>query len=239
MKYYTYIHTSKTTGKVFYVGKGSADRLKVTRDRNSNWKNIANSEGWDATVVSYWHSEEEAFEHERFLIFCFRDMGFNLVNIHPGGSFFVGIQPSRGVICTSHNVSFTSCTEAASWLNGLGSKMNRSSVSMLCKTGKVSNGYSFAYADGTPYIVDNTPKIYRVPVGKSNTNEPHISWHEERNYFTVYFAREKIRKYFSPGIYGTKEIAWNEALKFKYSIEPSIYNDILNKSDHFPLIGRF
>jgi group I intron endonuclease len=36
-------------------------------------------------ILAKWPTENEAFEHEKFLISCFRDMGFKLVNLSDGG----------------------------------------------------------------------------------------------------------------------------------------------------------
>lgn len=235
MKYYTYLHMSKLTGKVFYIGKGSGDRLKSKTGRSSEWNKITKEEGYEAILLSYWESEKDAFIHEEFLISCFRDSGVGLTNIHKGGSFHKGLVPSRPVICISHNLTFDSCTDAASWARTFGNKsLNRGWISKLCRTGKISQGFEFRYADGTPTVIKEKP-LRTIVVGKSNTGEPHITWVEAKNYFHVYFQKEGIKKYFCPTTYGGKDKAWVEALNYKYSLYNSIYDDILNKDDHFPL----
>jgi hypothetical protein len=236
MKYYTYLHISKLTRKVFYIGKGCGDRLKSKTGRSPKWNKIVQEEGCEPVLLSYWESEKDAFIHEEFLISCFRDSSTELTNIHKGGPFHKGLVPSRAVICTSHSLTFKSCTDAADWAKSFGNNsLNRGWVSRLCKTGKISQGFEFRYADGTPIVIkEKTLRI--IPVGKSNTDEPHISWSDDRNYFCVYFQKEKIRKYFCPRTYSGKDGAWEAALKYKYSLYYSIYSDVANKDEHFPLI---
>lgn len=82
--YYTYIHT-KNDGSIFYIGKGSGKRLFDKYSRNPYWANIANKYGFNAEIVSYWKTEEEAFSHEKLLIACFKDMGIKLANMSEGG----------------------------------------------------------------------------------------------------------------------------------------------------------
>lgn len=83
--FYTYVHTRADDGKVFYVGKGRGLRLRQTDGRNPWWRKIARKHGWNASTLAYWSTEVEAFEHERFLIACFKDMGAPLCNLTEGG----------------------------------------------------------------------------------------------------------------------------------------------------------
>lgn len=87
MTYCTYIHIKKDTNEVFYVGKGMVSRSRAQSrcSRSKHWHNVVSKHGLHVEVISHWRTEEEAFEHERFLISCFRDMGAPLVNLTDGG----------------------------------------------------------------------------------------------------------------------------------------------------------
>lgn len=91
--YYTYFHTRNDTGAVFYVGKGKGCRA-TARNRNKMWSAIANKHGFSAQIAARWATEKEAFEHERFLIACFRDMGIKLTNMTDGGEGMSGTHHS-------------------------------------------------------------------------------------------------------------------------------------------------
>lgn len=84
MKYYTYLHTRNDTGKVFYIGKGTAQRAYAI-DRNEHWRSIVSKHGFTAEILAEWPTEEEAYEHEKLLIASFIDMGYILANKTPGG----------------------------------------------------------------------------------------------------------------------------------------------------------
>jgi len=83
--FYTYLHVRKSDGKVFYIGKGRGSRAHSIHGRSEYWKRVAAKHSFQAEVVAYWPTEEEAFLHERFLISCFADMRVPLVNMTLGG----------------------------------------------------------------------------------------------------------------------------------------------------------
>jgi len=83
--HYTYAH-STSDGKVFYIGKGQDDRAYSRQDRSIAWKShVKKSRGYSISILADWSTEEEAFEHEKFLINCFKDMGHHLLNLTSGG----------------------------------------------------------------------------------------------------------------------------------------------------------
>jgi len=90
--YYTYFHTRKDNGKIFYVGAGSLKRAKATGRRNPEWKAIAKGVGYSWELVGRWETFEEATLHEELLIVCLKDLNHPLVNIAIGGHR--GITPS-------------------------------------------------------------------------------------------------------------------------------------------------
>lgn len=83
--HYTYLHRRGDTGELFYVGKGTGQRAWSKSKRNEYWHNIVNAHGYSVEVSARWSAAEEAFEHEKFLIWCFRDMGAKLCNMTDGG----------------------------------------------------------------------------------------------------------------------------------------------------------
>jgi hypothetical protein len=95
MKYYTYAHLSPE-GKVFYIGKGADGRAFSFGDRSHNWRRaIKQHGGLLVQTLAKWKTEEEAFEHEKFLIACFKDMQCSLVNLTDGGKGPYGFKQSE------------------------------------------------------------------------------------------------------------------------------------------------
>lgn len=88
--FYTYFHTRNDTGAVFYVGKGKGRRSHDC-DRNQHWNNIVAKHGHTVHIAARWPTEAEAFEHEKFLIACFRDMSVSLCNMTDGGDGVSGL----------------------------------------------------------------------------------------------------------------------------------------------------
>lgn len=81
----TYSH-HKPDGTLFYIGKGSVKRAHAKDNRNPHWKNIVAKHGsYKVEILANWPTEAEALEHEKFLISCFRDLGFSLANVTNGG----------------------------------------------------------------------------------------------------------------------------------------------------------
>lgn len=82
--FYTYAHF-RPDGRIFYIGKGSGNR-HLSLSRGKHWKNVvAKHGGFRSEVLANWPTEAEAFEHEKFLISCFRGMGYDLCNKTDGG----------------------------------------------------------------------------------------------------------------------------------------------------------
>jgi len=83
--FFTYAHY-KPEGGLFYIGKGKRRRAYAMDSRNSHWQNIVNKHGKPhVELLAHWDTEQEAFEHEKVLIACFKDMGYELANKSLGG----------------------------------------------------------------------------------------------------------------------------------------------------------
>jgi hypothetical protein len=83
--FYTYCHTRNDTNKIFYIGKGTKNRANFKFGRNSHWHRIANKHGFKVKILANWDTEQKAFDHEKLLISCFKDMGYDLANKSDGG----------------------------------------------------------------------------------------------------------------------------------------------------------
>lgn len=93
--YYTYSH-SAPNGKIFYIGKGVDDRAFSFSDRSHQWKRaVKQSGGVSIKILAYWETEQEAFEHEKFLIACFDDLEYAIVNKTKGGKGVFGYKQSE------------------------------------------------------------------------------------------------------------------------------------------------
>lgn len=83
--FYTYAHL-KPDNSVFYIGKGQRRRAWDKVSRSKRWKQAVEEAGsYKVQVLAKWETEQDAFEHEIFLIACFKDMGVQLVNLSKGG----------------------------------------------------------------------------------------------------------------------------------------------------------
>ena len=101
-QFYTYVHTRNDTGAVFYVGKGHGRRAHASDSRNPYWRNIVSKHGRTVHMAAQWRTEAEAFEHEKFLILCFNDLGVPLCNMTLGGDGGVPTAEVRAKISAKH-----------------------------------------------------------------------------------------------------------------------------------------
>lgn len=81
----TYAHYRLDTSQVFYIGKGSIRRAYEQRGHNKYWNAVVAKHGYKISVLANWKTDKEAFEHEKFLIACFKDLGHPLTNATDGG----------------------------------------------------------------------------------------------------------------------------------------------------------
>lgn len=100
--FYTYIHFKKSNMMPFYVGKGSGKRI-FSKQRSKQWHYVVNKHGFVAEIASKFKNENDAFEHERFLIWCFKSIGIELINATEGGEGLSGFNHSEQ---TKFKISF-------------------------------------------------------------------------------------------------------------------------------------
>lgn len=85
MTHVTYAHY-KPDYTMFYIGKGSIRRAHSSVGRNVFWnRTVEKHGGFKVEILAHWATEQEAFDHEIFLIDTIKKMGIPLVNIAEGG----------------------------------------------------------------------------------------------------------------------------------------------------------
>lgn len=82
---YVYTHRKATTGEIFYVGKGTAERAWDQCGRNTYWQRIVAKYGLTVHIESDGLLEFEAHAQERELIAKLRADGVTLANLTDGG----------------------------------------------------------------------------------------------------------------------------------------------------------
>jgi len=90
--FYTYAHYRADDNRIFYIGKGTNNRYRRPFDRNKHWHHINKKHGFKPVILARWDTENEAFDHEKFLIKTFRDMGYVLANYTDGGDGSSGVR---------------------------------------------------------------------------------------------------------------------------------------------------
>lgn len=83
--FYVYAHKKKTTGEIFYIGKGRGERYRSKSGRSNHWRNIVKKHGCEAEILGVFESEHDAYSFEVYAIKSYRDKGKKLCNIYPGG----------------------------------------------------------------------------------------------------------------------------------------------------------
>jgi len=87
-RFYTYIHMRVSDGSVFYVGKGTGNRVRVPSGRSTHWHHIVAKHGLRSEIIARWDFEADAFEHEKTMIAYYRNLGVTLCNLTDGGDGF-------------------------------------------------------------------------------------------------------------------------------------------------------
>lgn len=82
--FYVYSHSNPATG-VFYVGKGSNERLFKTGNRSKAWKDIVANGGFTAAILEACETEDSAYEREIYWIAFYKQRGECCANVSLGG----------------------------------------------------------------------------------------------------------------------------------------------------------
>lgn len=84
-KFYVYVWIKSKTCEPFYVGKGTGNRYKSQKGRNTYFKNVYNKYECESIIVSPLLEERQAFDLERAVIREQRCLGYRLANLTDGG----------------------------------------------------------------------------------------------------------------------------------------------------------
>jgi hypothetical protein len=94
--FYVYEHIRPDTDIVFYVGKGTGDRIRERRGRNIYWQRVVAKAGnFKSVKIVKTENEELAFLAEQERIDQLKRLGFKLTNLNEGGSG--GVRPAEEV----------------------------------------------------------------------------------------------------------------------------------------------
>lgn len=85
--HYVYAHTRNDTDAIFYIGKGSGNRLNGRQQRSDYWKSIVSkANGFKSFVVAGNLTEKEAYKFERLIIVTLQTQtDIALCNLNGGG----------------------------------------------------------------------------------------------------------------------------------------------------------
>ena len=88
--FYTYAHYT-SSGRLFYIGKGSGKRAYSHRYRNAYWYHVVAKYGNpEIKIIANWATAEEAYANEIELIAQYKAAGEKLCNLSDGGEGSTG-----------------------------------------------------------------------------------------------------------------------------------------------------
>ena len=94
--FYVYEHIRLDTNQVFYVGKGSSERINSKRDRNIYWNNIVNKcINFKSNILLETNDEDFSFFVEEEVIDLYKKRGIKLSNLTNGGEGISGLKHSK------------------------------------------------------------------------------------------------------------------------------------------------
>lgn len=85
-KYYVYEWFIISSGEIFYVGKGSGNRYRVTNGRNKLFNDILSHNKCESRIIQFFENEAEAFRFEDERIQELKALGQCSCNLHSGGA---------------------------------------------------------------------------------------------------------------------------------------------------------
>jgi hypothetical protein len=171
-RFCVYVHSKKSDGKIFYVGKGLKGRASNYVARSSYWKRIVAKHGLTVSIIKNLMVEKDAFELESLLI---SEIGReNLCNMTDGGegcsgrvmsekqknrasAMLKGVRPEMAIsaarlanskkVGTVCGMRFDSITSACAWLscNGYPTACKAGIHSTLKGMSRTSYGYQWRY----------------------------------------------------------------------------------------------
>lgn len=94
---FVYLHITKDTNEVFYVGIGNKVRAKVKFGRNKYWSHIAKKHGYFIQIVKENISIDEACKIEKELILNYKKLNLARCNMTEGGDSHFGFRHSEEI----------------------------------------------------------------------------------------------------------------------------------------------
>lgn len=171
-KFYVYVHRRATNGSIFYVGKGTRNRLTSTASRSPKWHKIANECGFVAEKISNQMPNQCALSYEKAMMSA---IGFDRIcNVVMGGSYGMSgrkfdreVVDKRSKKCmkpviNSDGVIFQSLKDAAAHMRKIGfSNATEAHISSCCKGNRhVAFGFSWSFdTSKTPKLIDASSKV--------------------------------------------------------------------------------
>lgn len=171
--YYVYQHKRLDNNQVFYVGRGTSDRISKKTDRNKHWHNIVNKHGYSMEYLIKGIDKEFADLCEIEAISIYRNRGVNLANVSAGGDGgLAGISLSkehrqklsdshiglfsdekhpmaRKVLCVETGIVYDTLKFAIQWLKSIGfEKASMGNLSSVCRGHRdrpKAYGYTWKY----------------------------------------------------------------------------------------------
>lgn len=90
--FYVYRHVRLDNNTPFYVGKGVGSRAYSKQNRNTYWRNIVKSAGYEVEVIMDNLTEEAAFQKEVEFIKLYKNCGYCEANKTDGGEGTTGFK---------------------------------------------------------------------------------------------------------------------------------------------------
>ena len=142
-------------------------------NRNPYWHNIVNKYGRPTVkLLARWDTEQEALDHEKLLILCFKDMGYKLANITDGGEGTSGYkhtpeQREKNRQAKLGKAPWNKGTKGVmvAWNKGMAMSDEQKVKLSLAKIGKPSN------AKGIKHTPESIEKMRIAKLGKKHKPE--------------------------------------------------------------------
>lgn len=197
MRFYVYEHRRADTGAVFYVGKGSGRRARVTshHHRNEHWQRIvAKAGGFSVRMVAEHLGEELAFLVECERINQMRRLGVGLSNQTDGGdgtSGWVKSQEWREKVGEAHRgkvISQETRTRISASVMATGYRHSEETRKQMGESRRgIRNMLGKRHTDETKqrmrlaHANDPAPALMTCPnCGKTGAGGSMVRWHFER-----------------------------------------------------------
>lgn len=210
--FYTYAHY-KPDNTLFYIGKGKRRRALSKESRNPYYKNIVEKYGSPKIeMLAKWENEQDALDHEMFLISTFKQMGFNLANLSNGGTGTSGFKfndEQKKRLSDAHlgQVAWNKGLKGVltAWNKGLKASENlrkASSKKITCSCGKIGviGAMTRWHMDNCGFTLPHSARVtvdgVRFQIGRFKTKEEATAFQDQ------YYKQNNI-----------KRVSWNKGTK--------------------------